>query len=498
MADSTAALDQLPIDAIVWDPSIYPRAKWSTSTIDRYVDALEAGDTFPPVVVEAGSRRLLDGRHRQLAYVKAGLMAEAGSVTVTETVDGEEKQRRLGVFIPAAGSPVAIQERTVPEGMTARYYAATLSARHGDRMSNGDLKALAEAEFEADPTLTQTDWGRRLGVSSSTVSRWVSHITERERRSRASKAWRLTQLGWKQDEAGERLGVSQAQVSKDIQESHLGNLNTVLGANWNDKRLAQEADRLDLPLADAWAAALYGQDDEARLKALGVKVQPYDVWQFPSCHDLMGDRHPGRIPGELVAHALYFLTDPGDLVVDPMAGSGTTLDACLLMGRKARGYDIDHRHDRVDVEQHNLDNGWPDSVGNARLIFWDPPYFDKMDHGTIGDDGYIDGSISGLDPDGYLDWFAKRFDELHSSVQPGTRLAFLMSDWDPENAKRYQDHRGIYLWDYVDRLRDAGWTMRRQVQCPLSTQQVHPDIVNKFRASRRLARLERYLLVAEA
>jgi hypothetical protein len=32
----------------------------------------------------------------------------------------------------------------------------------------------------------------------------------------------------------------------------------------------------------------------------------------------------------------------------------------------------------------------------------------------------------------------------------------------------------------------------------LSTQQVHPDIVNKFRESRRLARLERYLLIAEA
>ena len=40
--------------------------------------------------------------------------------------------------------------------------------------------------------------------------------------------------------------------------------------------------------------------------------------------------------------------------------------------------------------------------------------------------------------------------------------------------------------------------MLRHIQAPLSTQQVHPDIVNKFRASRRLARLERYLLIVEA
>ena len=36
------------------------------------------------------------------------------------------------------------------------------------------------------------------------------------------------------------------------------------------------------------------------------------------------DRHriPGRIPGELIAHVLYFFTKPGDVIVDPMVGSG--------------------------------------------------------------------------------------------------------------------------------------------------------------------------------
>lgn len=458
----------VPLTQVVWDPDIYPRAKWSTTTIDRYVDALEAGDEFPPVVVEAGTMRLLDGKHRLEAHKKAG----------RETI--------------------SVEERPVPEGMSAKYFAATLSAKHGDRMSNADLKVIAEEDFEANPTLSQKDWGTRVGLSASTVSRMVSHITDRLRRERASKSWRLTRLGWTQAEAGERLGVKQATISEDIGNSHLQDFDTALGPDWNEKGLAQEAERLDVPLTDAWAAALSGLDDRQRLDRLGIKVQPYDVWHFSSCHDLMGDRHPGRIPGELVAHALYFLTEPGDLVVDPMAGSGTTLDACLLMGRKARGYDIDHRHDRVDVEQHDLGDGWPAAVEKASLVFWDPPYYDKMDHGTIGDDGYIEGSISGLGPDGYLDWFTKRFEELRSAVRPGTRLAFLMSDWDPENAKRHQGHRGIFLWDYADRLRDAGWALRRQVHVPLPTQQVHPDIVNKFRAARRLARLERYLLVAEA
>jgi DNA-binding NarL/FixJ family response regulator len=460
------------ISDVAWDPSIYPRQKWNTSTIERYKDAIEAGEEFPPIVLEAGTNRLLDGKHRLEAYKAAGV----------ETVPAEMHE--------------------VPHGMTAKYYAAILSARHGDRMSNTDLKTLAEEEFEADylangdSTLDAQEWGRSLGISKSTVYRWVSHIMERGKASRAAKAWRLSQLGWTQAEIGERLGVDDTTVSKDLKNSQLGKIQVDLGEHWNDKGVAEVANRLGLPLCDAMAAAMVGMDDEDRLKQLGIKVQPYDVWNFPSCHDLMGDKHPGRIPGELVAHVLYFLTKPGELVVDPMAGSGTTLDACLLMGRKARGYDIDHRHKRCDVEFNNLSFSWPSKVEGASLVFWDPPYYDKMDHGTIGDDGYIEGSISGLDPHEYLTWFGKRFAELHQSMEKGARLAFLMSDWDSENAKKHEGHAGLWLWDYADILRDAGFTMERHIQVPLGTQQVHPDIVNKFRASRRMARLERYLLVA--
>jgi hypothetical protein len=455
------------IDEVVWDPSIYPRSKWNTSTIDRYVDALEAGDTFPPVTLEKGTLRLLDGKHRLEAHKKAG-RAE---------IDAEEVE--------------------IPEGMSARYFAATLSARHGDRMSNADLKALAEVEFKADPTLEMAEWGRNLGVSKGTLHGWVGSIVNRGLEERRAKSWRLHKLGWIHEEIAAVLDVSRPTIVADVKEfgSELPDIRDALAKGLDE---ADVAARWNLPIQLVWAMNLTDATDTERLQSLGIKTQPFDVWQFPGCHDLMGDRHPGRIPGELVAHVLYFLTNPGDLVIDPMAGSGTTLDAALLMGRKARGYDIDHRHDRVDIEQHDVSEGWPDITAKADLVFWDPPYFDKMDHSTIGDDGYIEGSISGLDPDGYIDWFTKRFHELRETVKPGTRLAFLMSDWDPQNAKQHGDHPGLFLWDYADRLRETGWTLQRQIQCPLSTQQVHPDIVNKFRAAKRLARLERWLLVAVA
>jgi hypothetical protein len=324
----------------------------------------------------------------------------------------------------------------------------------------------------------------------------VSHILEREKADRASKAWRLFKLGWTQTEIGNKLGVSQDTVSLDTKNSHLGKLRSDLGPHWNEKGIAEVANRLNLSLTDCYAAALDGMTDAERLDRLDIKLQPYDVWQFPSCHDLMGDRHPGRIPGQLIAHALYFFTEPGDTVIDPMVGSGTTLDACLLMGRKCFGFDIDERHDRVDVIQHNIAvDGWNKHlIKDADLIFWDPPYFEKMDSTNIGDEGYIDGSISKMQRDVYLGFFGQRLAEAKQLVKPGTRLAFLMSDWDDDTGER----DGIFVWHYADTLRHAGWKLTRHIQAPLSTQQVHPDIVNKFRESRRLARLERYLLIAEA
>jgi len=460
-------MQQMKLSEIVWDPKVYPRGKWSTATIERYVDALEAGEEFPPVVIEEGTNRLLDGKHRVEMWKRAGV------------------------------ADVPVEVVRVPDGMSAKYFAASMSVRHGDRLSNADIKALAEEEFEANPKLNAIEWGKALGVSKSTVYRWVSHIIERETASRASQAWHLAQLGWTQKEIGERLEITQGAVSQDIKNSHLGNINNSVGEHWNEKGIAELANRLNLPLPDCYAAAMLGMDDAERLKTLNIKVQPYDVWHFSGCHDLMGDKHPGRIPGELVCHVLYFLTQPGDLVVDPMAGSGTTLDACLLMGRKCRGYDIDGRHERIDIEEHDLSNGWPDAVKKASLVFWDPPYFDKMDHGNIGEEGYVEGSISGLSPDEYLAWFGDRFTGLSDCAKPGTKLAFLMSDWDSENAKKHKDHPGLFLWDYARMLSLSGWRVVRQVQCPLSTQQIHPDIVNKFRGARRMARLGRSLMVAE-
>ncbi|MEU1687888.1 DNA methyltransferase [Micromonospora sp. NPDC005707] len=53
--------------------------------------------------------------------------------------------------------------------------------------------------------------------------------------------------------------------------------------------------------------------------------------------------HPGKMLPHLAAHAIAAYTAPGDLVLDPMCGSGTTLVEAMHLGRYALGVDIEPR-----------------------------------------------------------------------------------------------------------------------------------------------------------
>src|ERR1041384_2875689 len=51
--------------------------------------------------------------------------------------------------------------------------------------------------------------------------------------------------------------------------------------------------------------------------------------------------YAAKCPPQLVAYGLEHYSNPGETILDPMAGSGTTLVEARLMGRHAIGYDID-------------------------------------------------------------------------------------------------------------------------------------------------------------
>ena len=54
--------------------------------------------------------------------------------------------------------------------------------------------------------------------------------------------------------------------------------------------------------------------------------------------------HPTVYPLPMIIRIIKMATNPGDTILDPFAGSGTSLVAAKIMGRKAFGFDLDDHY----------------------------------------------------------------------------------------------------------------------------------------------------------
>jgi DNA modification methylase len=89
-------------------------------------------------------------------------------------------------------------------------------------------------------------------------------------------------------------------------------------------------------------------------------IEPVDVWLFPKVsshkqrryYDKSSLIHPAKMPTFFVQKILSEYSKPGDLVLDPMAGIGTTLVEAILLGRNAVGVEYEKKF--VSIIEKNL------------------------------------------------------------------------------------------------------------------------------------------------
>ena len=68
--------------------------------------------------------------------------------------------------------------------------------------------------------------------------------------------------------------------------------------------------------------------------------------------------HPTQKPISVLKRLIEIFTDPGEVVIDPVAGSGSTLRAAYELERNSYGFEISTEHFRLAKEKmlSNLDN----------------------------------------------------------------------------------------------------------------------------------------------
>ena len=91
-----------------------------------------------------------------------------------------------------------------------------------------------------------------------------------------------------------------------------------------------------------WQAILYLRGPEAAALDCPIMTEQFSVQDINAPDGRQGDRfHAWQKPDELAERFIRHSTKPGDLVVDPFAGTGTFLLAAARLGRKADGCDSD-------------------------------------------------------------------------------------------------------------------------------------------------------------
>ena len=93
---------------------------------------------------------------------------------------------------------------------------------------------------------------------------------------------------------------------------------------------------------EAWEAIFYGMKGRRHLNGR----RPRTVIRF-DWSGTMDPLHPTVKPVPLLQKMVSWSTDAGETVLDPFAGSGTTLAAAKLTGRKAIGIEIDEMYCEV-------------------------------------------------------------------------------------------------------------------------------------------------------
>jgi len=172
------------------------------------------------------------------------------------------------------------------------------------------------------------------------------------------------------------------------------------------------------------------------------------VWSFPDRGDWA--THAGNYRGNwspyIPRNLLLRYTKPGDLVLDQMVGSGTTLVECKLLGRRAIGVDINPgaimvARDRLNFPLHSLDREHDPPeiqtfVGDARnldaipdgtvdLVATHPPYASIVSYSKDKIRGDLS-SVRGIDF--FIGEITKVARESMRVLRPGGHCAILMGD----------------------------------------------------------------------
>ncbi len=350
-----------------------------------------------------------------------------------------------------------------------------------------EIKALRSA---AERQRVVLEYNRQRTKTFSQLMREADAMEEWE--VAAARGRRLANLRQFQDDSAEsrnsddRAGRSDTRISRALGFGGK-DLYRQARAIWKKAQSDDPRARSSVAQLDAGTKTVHAAYKDLRRRdrfTAGFRPTPYDVWSFK--HDrAFGIPHPGSIPPGIVAHTLHYFTAPDALVVDPMAGGGTTIDVCTSMGRRCLAYDIDPI--RSDIVKGDVNDGFPLEAAGCDLIFCDPPYHTMLAR-QYGEDGIDTAPLPA-----WIAFLERLARAAFSTLRPGGFFALLVANQTEKDLPAgygYLDHA---FYGYTAMIA-AGFLPERRITCPMDGAYL-PQHVRRARAEGRMLGQVRDLLV---
>jgi DNA modification methylase len=156
------------------------------------------------------------------------------------------------------------------------------------------------------------------------------------------------------------------------------------------------------------------------------------LWEYPSQdygRTPHGDKdYIGATPAWILWQLLSRYTREGDIILDPMAGSGTTVDVAKELNRTPLCFDLASHQLRPDIQPADARH-LPIKNESVDFAFIDPPYSTHVDY---SDDprciGKLDAGGGGDDGKSYYEAMTQVIAELHRVLKNRRYMALYVSD----------------------------------------------------------------------
>jgi DNA-directed RNA polymerase specialized sigma24 family protein len=389
----------------------------------------EVIDLLPPIEINQRNE-IIDGYHRWTAHKKAEL--DTIEVTVTHTASDIELDRLMAKRNADFGIQLTQQEKQ----RKARQWFTNL---------NEDEQQIADD----------------LKVPLRTVQRWLSRKKKDMKAEQKQDAFDLWLACWTYDEIGKKLGIGESTVIDWMNDEKSSE-----NAKWHKLRIFPNHN-----LDPNWTPPIY------------------NIWKQQNKSNEVS--HPGNSETMILDNLLYMYTQPFDIVVDPFAGGGSTVDVCK---KRLRRYWVSDRLpivERRDIRQADITEGLPylhKRWSEVALLYLDPPYW-KQAKGKYSEDPE---DLANMELGKFYDTLTTFIISCADRMPDSSRVALLMSStqW-PMEDKRMVDH----VFDLVQQVTNDELDYEFRIVCPYESQQYNGNQVNWAKENKRTLVLNRELVV---